>query len=115
MRALLALGAVAAAALAPGAVSGQSPPGPPAGTSAPNGTIDGEQLFATLCGFCHQGGGRAAGKGPKLAGTDQTDAQIVNRIKTGKPGEMPAFGRAFSDEQIRAIVAYIRSLTDTGR
>jgi mono/diheme cytochrome c family protein len=43
-----------------------------------------------------------------LMGTELTDAQIISRIRTGKPGQMPAF--QFTDEQLRAIVAYIRAL-----
>jgi mono/diheme cytochrome c family protein len=89
----------------PGALAGQPPAPPGAGPS-------GEVLFATMCGWCHQSGGRAAGKGPKLAGTQQSDADLINRIKNGKPGAMPAYGSIFTDEQIRAIVGYIRSLED---
>jgi mono/diheme cytochrome c family protein len=72
--------------------------------------FDGNQLFATSCGWCHFKGGRADGKGPKLMGTPLTDAEIVTRIRNGKPGQMPAYGSAFSDEQLKAIVAYIREL-----
>jgi mono/diheme cytochrome c family protein len=71
-----------------------------------------DRIFATSCGWCHQGGGRVAGRGPKLAGTDKSDEFIVSRIKVGKPPGMPAFGRSFTDEQIRAIVAYIRNLRE---
>src|SRR6266540_4304762 len=71
-----------------------------------------EQLFATSCGWCHQGGGRVAGRGPKLAGTDKSDEYIITQIKKGKPPGMPAFGTAFNDDQIRAILAYIRGLKD---
>jgi mono/diheme cytochrome c family protein len=67
-------------------------------------------MFATSCGWCHAQGGRAAGRGPKLAGTKRSDAFIVGRIKNGKLGAMPAFGHAFSDAQIIAILAYIRGL-----
>ncbi len=67
-------------------------------------------MFATSCGFCHQDGGRAPGRGPKLAGTTRSDDFIVDRIKKGKPGAMPAFGTAFSDSQIMAILAYIKAL-----
>jgi mono/diheme cytochrome c family protein len=74
--------------------------------------VDGEQLFATSCGWCHQEGGRSVGKGPKLSNSPQTDQYIINRIKNGKVGAMPAFATIFTDEQIRAIVAYIRSLKD---
>jgi mono/diheme cytochrome c family protein len=74
--------------------------------------IDGATLFATSCGWCHQGGGRVDGKGPKLAGTVESDEVLIRRIKVGKPGAMPAFGTTFSDPQIKAIVAYIRTLKD---
>jgi mono/diheme cytochrome c family protein len=76
--------------------------------------IDGPTLFATLCGYCHQDRGRADGKGPKLAGSKRSDEYIIERIKKGKIGAMPAFGGAFSDGQIVAILAYIRGLEDNG-
>jgi len=71
------------------------------------------RLFATSCGWCHQGGGRVAGRGPKLAGTDKSDEFISRQIKQGKPPGMPAFGKSFNDDQIRAIIAYIRALPET--
>jgi len=67
-------------------------------------------LFASTCGFCHQDGGREAGKGPQLMNTKRSDAFIVNRIKHGKEGLMPAFGGALTDGQIKSIVHYIRHL-----
>jgi mono/diheme cytochrome c family protein len=76
---------------------------------------EGEQLFAGACGFCHQAGGRAAGRGPKLAGTERPDDYLLNRIRVGKEGAMPAYGRAFTDRQLKALVAYIRSLKDDGQ
>jgi len=86
--------------------------GPP--TEASPNDIDGPTLFAASCGFCHQDGGRAEGKGPKLAGSKRSDEYIIERIKKGKVGAMPAFGGAFSDGQIIAILAYIRTLEDDG-
>jgi mono/diheme cytochrome c family protein len=82
----------------------------PAATATATGSFNVPQLFATTCGFCHQNGGREAGKGPKLAGTTRSDAFIINRIKNGKEGAMPAFEGALSDRQIKAIVVYIRGL-----
>jgi mono/diheme cytochrome c family protein len=73
--------------------------------------VEVEKLFATSCGWCHQGGGRVPGRGPKLAGTDKSDEFIINRIKTGKSPVMPAF-RNLSDEQLQAILAYIRDLKE---
>ncbi len=86
--------------------------GPP--EASPN-DIDGPTMFATLCGYCHQDGGRAEGKGPKLAGSKRSDDYIIARIRNGKPGAMPAFGGAFSEGQIIAILAYIRALEDDGQ
>ncbi|RXH35206.1 hypothetical protein XH99_04770 [Bradyrhizobium nanningense] len=80
--------------------------------SAKESDIEGGTMFATSCGFCHENGGRAAGKGPKLAGTTRSDEFIVERIKKGKSGAMPAFGGAFSESQIMAILAYIRSIEE---
>ena len=68
------------------------------------------ELFASTCGFCHEDGGRVAGKGPKLAGTTRSDAFIVDRIKHGKEGAMPAFEGALSNKQIKGIIHYIRGL-----
>ena len=84
--------------------------------SAQNATAQGEekfdvsQLFATSCGFCHSDGGRAPGKGPQLMNSPRDDDYLRNRIRIGKEGAMPAFGSAFSDAQIDALIKYIRSL-----
>jgi mono/diheme cytochrome c family protein len=80
--------------------------------SAKDSDIEGGTMFATSCGFCHQNGGRVAGKGPKLAGTTRDDDFLAERIRKGKPGAMPAFRGAFSESQIMAIVAYIRALEE---
>jgi mono/diheme cytochrome c family protein len=85
--------------------SAQSPPAAPDAA-----TTDVVQIFASSCGWCHSNGGRAAGKGPQLANSARTDDYLRNRIKTGKEGAMPAYGAAFSDVQIDAIIKYIRSL-----
>jgi len=88
----------------------QAPNQDQAGSAASPSDIDGETMFATSCGFCHQSGGRAAGRGPKLAGTTRSDDFIADRVRKGKPGAMPAYGSVFSESQIMAIVAYIRAL-----
>ena len=66
--------------------------------------------FANICGFCHEDGGRRAGKAPQLMDSTKTDEQLFETIKFGKPGRMAAFGEAFTDDQIRQLVAYIRNL-----
>jgi mono/diheme cytochrome c family protein len=79
---------------------------------AQQASLNVQQLFATSCGWCHQSGGRSAGRGPKLAGTDKSDEYIINQIKKGKPPGMPSFGGSFNDAQIGAILSYIRNLKD---
>ena len=83
--------------------------------AAGDASAAGAQIFASTCGFCHQDGGRSPGRGPKLAGSEKPDDYLLNRIRVGKEGAMPAYGRAFSDSQLRALVAYIRSLKDDAR
>jgi len=104
------------AAPAPAAPAPAGPtPAVPADTAADGAQLDVPKLFASTCGWCHSNAGRTAGRGPKLMGTALTDAEIMYRIKNGKTGAMPAFGAAFSDEQIRAIIAYIRGLKEEGQ
>ncbi|HEY7650758.1 MAG TPA: cytochrome c [Methylomirabilota bacterium] len=107
---VLALALSLTAAIAQGQDRAPAPAAAPAADA-----LDGEKLFVGTCGFCHQNGGRAAGRGPKLAGTERSDADLMNRIRLGKEGAMPAFGRAFTDAQLRAIIAYIRSLKEDER
>ena len=64
------------------------------------------------CGYCHENGGRSAGKGPQLMGTSRSDSFITFRIKHGKEGRMPAFGSSVTDAEIGDVIAYIRSLKD---
>lgn len=97
---------------APGQSNSAGSASPQAPAEASPNDISGEQMFATTCGFCHQDGGRAAGRGPKLSKSGRSDEFIIERIKNGKPGAMPAFGSVFSDGQIIAILAYIRGLDD---
>jgi mono/diheme cytochrome c family protein len=97
------------AALAQSTSESQNSPAP---AEASPDDLTGEQMFATTCGFCHQNGGRHAGRGPKLSNSERSDEFIIDRIKKGKGGAMPAYGSVFSDGQIIAILAYIRGLDD---
>jgi mono/diheme cytochrome c family protein len=71
----------------------------------------GSQAFTgNGCGFCHENGGRKAGRGPQLMADAHDDDFLMSRIATGSPGRMPAFGQALPIEDIQAIIAYIRNL-----
>jgi len=72
--------------------------------------LDVKNTFRNICGFCHEDYGRKAAKGPQLMNSERTDEFLFNRIKKGMPGRMAAFGSVFSDDQIRDIVKFIRSL-----
>jgi mono/diheme cytochrome c family protein len=81
----------------------------------------GTQLFATNCSSCH-GKGAVGGSAPVLNSKEflegTTDTQMQNLIASGVPGtEMPAWSLAFAgtltDEQIREITTYLRSLQST--
>jgi len=79
--------------------------------SAAQADKDAINIFNSTCGWCHQGNGRVAGGiGPKLMDSQRSDEFIVNRIKNGKEGAMPAFGAQFNDAQIQALLRYIRNL-----
>jgi mono/diheme cytochrome c family protein len=91
----------------------------PAGSASPQAQaeaspndLDGRKMFTSNCGFCHQDGGRHAGRGPKLSKSERSDEFLIERIKKGKTGSMPAYGAVFNDAQIGALLAYIRGLDD---
>jgi len=78
----------------------------------------GSQLFATNCSSCH-GKEAVGGSAPVLNSQEflkgTNDVQIENLVASGVPGtEMPAWSLAFAgtltDEQIRQITTYLRSL-----
>ena len=101
-------------AAAPGSLAAETDTPAPAAQSSeaapPKQQFNVKNTFRNICGFCHENYGRKAGKGPQLMGSQLTDEQMFNRIKNGKPGRMAAFGGAFTDEQIRQIVIFIRNL-----
>jgi cbb3-type cytochrome c oxidase subunit III len=77
---------------------------------------DAAALFKQNCLMCH----RADGKGfPALKTPDFTDAkwhaahpdkELIEVIKNGKKGTpMPAFAGKLSDDEIQALVSYIRT------
>ena len=71
----------------------------------------GSELFiGNGCGWCHENGGRKAGRCPQLMDDAHDDDFLMNRIATGSPGRMPSFGQALQIEDIHAIIAYIRNL-----
>ena len=79
---------------------------------------DGAAVFAGKCAMCHGKGGAGdtgMGKSMKLrdlASADvqkQSDADLTKIVADGK-GKMPAYKGKLSDDEIKGVVAFIRSL-----
>jgi mono/diheme cytochrome c family protein len=106
-------------------------PAPPPAPSAPatSGAEAGAQHYALLCASCH--GPRGEGDGPQSAALDpkpakhsdgaymnaKSDDQLFDVIRNGGAANglsplMAPWGGALSDEQIRDVVAFIRTLAD---
>jgi mono/diheme cytochrome c family protein len=81
---------------------------PPAGTQA----HEGYTLFLMNCAHCH-GSDARGDEGPDLHGVAKSDARISSLIKNGIKGEMPKFGEKLTDTDVRALIAFVRSLKDT--
>jgi cytochrome c oxidase cbb3-type subunit 3 len=78
---------------------------------------NGGDLFRRQCSMCHgiDGKGFAGLKTPNFTDpkvqASLTDKEITATIKNGRKGtEMPGFGGRLHDDQIQALVTYIRSL-----
>jgi mono/diheme cytochrome c family protein len=102
--------ALPGAALAQQDSAAPATPAPQKEGAAAAKPFDVKNTFRNICGFCHEDYGRKQGKGPKLMDNPNSDEFLFKRIKNGVPGRMAAFGSAFSDDQIREIVKFIRAL-----
>ncbi len=72
----------------------------------------GEELFASICQGCHMPDGRGAtgaGTYPSLAGNSNLESREypVSIVVNGQRG-MPPFGPMMSDDQVAAVVNYVR-------
>ena len=104
------------------------PPAPPAAGGAPD-VAAGAATYATYCSSCH--GDTGAGDGPVAAGLDpkpapHADGSYMNALSdehltkvielggpsVGKSPLMAPWGGTLSDEQIRDVVAFVRSLAE---
>lgn len=76
------------------------------------------KLFSTNCVMCHGGDGSGnAPAGKALGAKDlrsaeiqkESDQELGGSITAGK-GKMPAFGKKLQPDDIKGLIAYIRSL-----
>jgi mono/diheme cytochrome c family protein len=80
--------------------------------------IKGRGLFDSYCIACHGQEGKGAlptnvvlrDVSPSLS-----DSELTDFVMTGNPGlRMPGFGKTLSDDQLKAVVTYIRSWSSSG-
>ncbi len=112
----------------PTPMPGEPPPPPPV-KPRPADAANGGKLYATYCASCH--GAQGAGDGPVAASLDPaptrhddgttmnalSNEQLVAVIKLGGPavGKSPMmapWGGTLTDDQIRDVVAFTRSLAN---
>ena len=80
-------------------------------TEAPGS--EGAKLFKQHCEVCHGEGGKG-NIGPDLTDSKwkygSSDNDLFTTISKGRSGEMPAWESKLSAEQIRHLIAHIRSI-----
>jgi cytochrome c6 len=74
-------------------------------------------LYKSKCQVCHGADGKGTAAGQKMGAKDfqspevakQSDAELIKVTKDGK-GKMPKYDGKLTDDQIKALVKYIRGL-----
>jgi cytochrome c6 len=78
---------------------------------------DAEALYKSKCQVCHGADGKGSPAGQKIGVKDfhspevqkQSDAELFDITKQGK-GKMPAYDKKLTDDQIKQLIKFIRSL-----
>jgi mono/diheme cytochrome c family protein len=113
MRSLVCSCALAAAVLVVAGVAAADPPVPTLSRGWRFSEQTGEALFANACQACHMShaeGAVGAGRYPALAKDANlaTAGYVVDVVLHGYKA-MPAVGRLMTDEQVAAVVNYLRT------
>ncbi len=109
-----AMSAACLLASPPACAQGTGPSASGPALSAGFGFVEqsGEELFANVCRGCHMPDGKGAtgaGTYPSLAANGNLEASgyPISIVVNGQRG-MPPFGAMMSDEQVAAVVNYVR-------
>jgi cytochrome c6 len=78
---------------------------------------DAEALYKSKCQVCHGADGKGTAAGKKMGAKDfqspevakQSDADLIKITKDGK-GKMPKYDGKLTDDQIKGLIKYIRTL-----
>jgi mono/diheme cytochrome c family protein len=71
----------------------------------------GQDLFSRNCAHCH-GDDARGDEGPDLHNLKKSDARITKIVTQGIKGEMPAFGLKLCETDVKALIAFLRTLKD---
>jgi cytochrome c6 len=89
-----------------------------AASNSPVQAQDAAAMYKTKCAACHGPDGKgetAIGRANKVRDLGspevqkRTDAELTTIIETGK-GKMPGYAKSLKPEQVKELVAYIRSI-----
>jgi len=69
----------------------------------------GQNLFERNCAHCH-GEDARGDEGPDLHNLKKSDARITKVVTQGIKGEMPAFGTKLTGDDVKALIAFLRTL-----
>jgi mono/diheme cytochrome c family protein len=75
--------------------------------------VDGAAVFSANCAECHGPKGEGTKKGiPLITGhaLAHSEEEYVQQVVNGKPNKMTAFRDNLSDEQIAAVIKYVRTV-----
>jgi mono/diheme cytochrome c family protein len=81
-----------------------------------------QELYAAKCAKCHGADGTSTAVGKKLGVKDFSDPEVIKATDTdlidatakGK-GKMPGYGKSLKEDQIKALVAYVREMNKKGK
>jgi cytochrome c6 len=76
-----------------------------------------ETLYKSKCAGCHGADGTGSATGKKMGARDFTTADVqgisdteISTIITNGKNKMPAYGKSLKPEDVKGLVAYIRTL-----
>ncbi len=102
-----------ALALIAAAWSGAARPGPAGGADTPD-LAGGQDIFEEFCAACHGYDGiRIIPEVPNFAdgeSLDKADSDLLASIRDGKGEVMPLWSNDLDEQQMRDVLAYIRTL-----
>jgi cytochrome c6 len=80
-----------------------------------------QDLYTAKCAKCHGADGTATAVGKKLGVKDFSDPEVTKvaekemvEATTNGKGKMPAYGKSLKEDQIKALVEYVRSMNKKG-